>query len=87
MSDYQVTFARHTGSIKDEVTDRAVNRNEFNRIVANEFVQIGVDTYQRVELTDRYATYLSIHPLRLTMPRAQTTEELAASLTRGRATE
>lgn len=67
MSDYQITFARHTGKLKDEVTDHNVNRMEFNRVTGNEFVQIGVDVYQRVELTDRYATYLSIHPLRLSL--------------------
>lgn len=75
MSDYQVTFARHTGALKDEVTDHDVNHVEFKRITANEFVQIGVDVYQRYELTDRYATYLSIHPMRITLPSRVVTQE------------
>lgn len=87
MSDYQVTFATHTGGIKDDVKDHDVNRMEFNRIVANEFVQIGVNTYQRVELTDRYATYMSIHPLRISLPRTFVTAEVENGRPTGRAVE
>lgn len=67
MSDYKITFARHTGKIKDDVTEHEVSRHEFNRITGNEFVQIGVDTYQCYERTEYSATYLSIHPLRLSL--------------------
>lgn len=86
-SDYQVTFARHTGALKDEVTDHSVNRMEFNRIVANEFVQVGVDVYQRVELTERYATFMSIHPLRISLPRTFVMAEVENGRPTGRAVE
>lgn len=67
MSDYKITFARHTGKLKDDVTEHEVSRHEFNRIAGNEFVQIGVDVYQCYERTEYTATYLSIHPLRLSL--------------------
>ena len=67
MSDYKITFARHTGKLKDDVTEHEVSRHEFARIAGNEFVQIGVDVYQRYELSEYTATYLSIHPLRLSL--------------------
>jgi hypothetical protein len=67
MSDYKITFARHTGKIKDDVTEHEVSRHEFARIAGNEFVQIGVDTFQRYELSEYSATYLSIHPLRISL--------------------
>ena len=67
MSDYKITIARHIGTLKDDVTEREVNRNEFKRVTGNEFIQIGVDVYQRYERTEYSATYLSIHPLRISL--------------------
>lgn len=67
MSDFKITFARHTGKLKDEVTEHSVSRHEFNRITGNEFVQTGMDTYQCYERSEYAATYLSIHPLRVTV--------------------
>lgn len=67
MSDYKITIARHTGKLKDDVTEHEVNRNEFKRVTGNEFIQIGMDVYQRYDITEHTATYLSIHPLRLSL--------------------
>lgn len=67
MSDYKLTFARHTGGIKDEVTEHEVSRTEFQRLSVNEFITVGATTFQRYELGEHYATYLSIHPLRINL--------------------
>ncbi len=67
MDKYTITLARHTGQIKDEVTECDVNRMEFARITGNEYLSIGSDVYVKAEQSDNTAVYMSIHPLRLSL--------------------
>ena len=71
MSDFTVRIATHKGGLRDDVEDYYVNRGEFARVAGQEYISAGGHTYRQADRTENTVTFMSIHPLRISLAKPQ----------------